>query len=262
MREPCGNSVPLASWPWSFWTTMSNFSTIHTFNHSRDGRGTRRMLSLAHLKHMLRSTGSKRQRCISFNCYINMLRIRLKQQPQRLVFQYPLQLRLRDDEYRRYMRCRFEWRIDRRMMRKFKQCNNGQRFESPIFFELWNLSLFPNEHKGKDRDKDRDKEDEKEKEKEEETVVIGIRLCALPRDVLRLKVEYRLVCVELTNATSSWTHTACFDYENYYVKLPKHTIRAQLIHDYEQLTFKADVRVLEVYDLDGNVVHKYSAQSK
>ena len=88
-------------------------------------------------------------------------------------------------------------------------------------------------------------------------MVIGIRLCALPQGVLRFKVEYTLECVELG---MSWTHIACFDYENYYVKCPKHMIRARLLEEYDELRFKADVRVVEVYDLDGNVMREYTAQ--
>merc|ERR1712154_421680 len=67
--------------------TMRNFSTIHTFNHSRDGRGTRRMLSLSHLKKI------QHKKNITFNCYVNILRIKINQNmKKKIVYQYPLTL--------------------------------------------------------------------------------------------------------------------------------------------------------------------------
>ena len=137
---------------------MSNFSTIHTFNHSRDGRGTRRMLSLSHLRKIfkIKNGGDKNNnlsnKFITFNCYVNILRIKIKD--KQIIYQYPLNLN--KINYKDYIYCNFKWKINKQMMKKFKQCNNGQRFESAIFNEMWNLSCFPNENKNKTAAKDKD----------------------------------------------------------------------------------------------------------
>ncbi len=104
--------------------TMSNFSTIHTFNHSRNGRGTRRMLSLNHLKNI-------KTKFITFNCYVNILRIKTN---NKIIYQYPLILN--KNNYKSYIYTSFKWIINNQMMRKFKQCNNGQRFVIITFYAI------------------------------------------------------------------------------------------------------------------------------
>jgi len=243
--------------------TMSNFSTIHTFNHSRDGRGTRRMLSLTHLRKIFDSAqqsvaGKNHHRnkahfnkLITFNCYVNILRIKVKE--KKIIYQYPLILR--KNNLRNYTHCKFTWNIDKEMMLKFKQCNNGQRFESNIFYEMWNLSCFPNENKnGSDNENAGQAEDDASN-----NVVIGIRLCALPKDILKIKVKYKLSCVQFErdhlNIASTWTHTAVFDYDNYYVKSPKHTIQSSYLNRYDQLTFKAQIDIVDMVNLNGKTVN-------
>ena len=116
--------------------------------------------------------------------------------------------------------CSFRWTIDREMMGKFRDCKYGQRVESAVFNEMWNLSCFPNEHKQKKGSMDTTEDHlqrEKEKEKEQ-SVVIGLRLCALPRSIGKVTVRYRIRCIEFEKDpkedVSQWVHTASFDYEN------------------------------------------------
>merc|ERR1711933_10200 len=92
---------------------------------------------------------------INFKCYINVLRVR-QVNPPHIVYQYPLQLKMRT---KRQKITKFEWKIDARMMRKFRECEHGQRFESKIFDSMWNLSCFLNENKSKNNLKKGGKED-------------------------------------------------------------------------------------------------------
>merc|ERR1711879_477267 len=149
-------------------------------------------------------------------------------------------------------------------MGKFRDCKYGQRVESAVFNEMWNLSCFPNEHKQKkgsmDTVKNADDENQNHIEKEkEQSVVIGLRLCALPRDIGKLTVRYRIRCIEFeqrseNECVSSWVHTATFDYDNYYVKSPKHSIRCSVIDKYDELTFVAEIDIIEMFDLDEETI--------
>eukprot|EP01083_Nonionella_stella_P171885 588187_1 len=239
--------------------TMSNFSTIHTFNHSRDGRGTRRMLSLRHLNKIYYNgydTGNgtqKEHKFISFDCCINILRIRNDR--HHIIYQYPFTLDT--------LNTHVEWKIDPAMMNKFKQSNNGQRFESAIFNQMWNLSIFPNENKNKSKSNQHTMQHMiPDQEAQEPNVVIGIRLCALPKDVMKMRVHYKLLCVEFESdnldIACRWAHTALFDYDNYYVKFPKHTIPSHYINTYKQLTFQAQIQIVQIYDLNEKIVDKYT----
>lgn len=144
-------------------------------------------------------------------------------------------------------------------MSKFRDCNHGQRVESAVYNEMWNLSCFPNEHKHK---KGVSPPTEEEKE---QSVVIGLRLCALPRNIGRISVRYRIRCIEFESASephvSWWSHSASFDYDNYYVKSPKHTIRSSVIEKYDALTFVTQIDVLEMFDLDGHTMGNSTGNS-
>jgi len=235
--------------------TMSSFSTIHKFNHSRDGRGTRRMLSMAHLKTMF---GAKRRGHITFRVHINILRVRVN--AQRIIYQRPLTLfGGGHSNSHPVAHCAFRWRIGREMMSKFRACNHGQRVESAVFNEMWNLSCFPNEHKSKSKEKEA-----AAASAEPQRVLIGLRLCALPRNVGRVRVRYRIRCIEFEEQCrgqpSSWSHTACFDYECYYVKSPKHYIPSSLIDRFQEMTFRAEIDILEMFDLRGHSVGRFDAK--
>ena len=96
----------------------------------------------------------------------------------------------------------------------------------------------------------------------DQNVVIGIRLCALPKGIMRIKVKYKIVCVEFQSDAlierSTWAYTANFDYDNYYVKVPKHIIKSEHMQKYDELTFIAEIQLLQTYGFDGQCVHKYT----
>merc|ERR1712087_22257 len=181
----------------------------------------------------------------TFHCYVNILRVKTS---DKIVYQYPM------TKYKtiKQILCRFKWTIGKEMMTRFRASEYGMRIESAVYNEMWNLSLFPNEHKKS-----------KVTAREEQSVVIGLRLCALPPDIGKLRVRYRIRCVEFENTRrvgavgpSSWSYEASFDYANYYVKSPKHLIPVSRIRRYAGLTFTVEVHVLEMFDLDGHTMGK------
>merc|ERR1719474_1278215 len=188
--------------------TMSNFSTIHTFNHSRDGRGTRRMLSLKHLNTIF---GAECRGPITFRCFVNVLRVRVKE--KRIIYQYPLSLQSASKRTDPIRHCTFRWQIDREMMAKFRECHYGQRVESAVFNEMWNLSCFPNEHKHKNRANGTSNGNAHPEE--EQSVVLGLRLCALPQNIGRVKVRYTIRCIDFEAVSDSDTTS---NHGSHYVK--------------------------------------------
>eukprot|EP01083_Nonionella_stella_P022816 63076_1 len=125
------------------------------------------------------------------------------------------------------------WQIDRSLMEMFRKSENGKMYESKIFHDMFCLQIYPNGFK----------------KQAVGNVQVFCQICAFPQDISAILVKLELLCVD---NQAKWQHIVKFDMDYNNWGWTDGTITTNELYDYDELTFKARIQFIELYDENGN----------
>eukprot|EP01083_Nonionella_stella_P195613 720434_1 len=130
----------------------------------------------------------------------------------------------------------FMYKVDEAMMNRLTQCNPGKRVESEIFDRLWCVGLCPNGNTPQNAGK----------------CVVSLSLCALPRNVCRMKVRWTM-SIKKVNQKASKTNDFSFDSECKTVNWSAISF-SKFKKVKQELTVWLEIEILSEYDKYGDEI--------
>eukprot|EP01083_Nonionella_stella_P016837 46993_1 len=149
---------------------------------------------------------------------------------------YPLQIKSNEDgisgeDSECFSRkCKFEWKVEKQEMIKFKKAYNGKYFESSTFNgNMWSLRCAPNGDQKEDEGK----------------VNLWLQLNSLPKGIGKMKVVFELKCVE-TNKSAYLVHN--YNVLKSVAGWDSDVLKLEDIQGLDSLTFTASIDIDFFYD--------------
>ncbi len=148
---------------------------------------------------------------------------------------------------------KLEWNIDNDLLNKFIKCENGQYFESEIFYEMWNLRVSPNGCNYNNFDSERDDNSDSNAPKTNDgNLTLFLNLCCLPPMISKIKVKY--VLYEQMSGTKL-KFSREFSYTASLSGWPDGKLLTCDLENYDSLKFAANIYIVKMYDMKGVLLH-------